>query len=592
MNLQALPVENLQYGLAVAIASYAAALHLPIACLFDNGSSSVFTFRNQFRAALSNILYRRKFFSTDERLRIAEGSCVQSNRQSHASKSSATSSHIGSRPGTADSSGRNSSNMSRRWSRTDAGQLSERITINEAQWFLSLPDKVRQRLFSADEVSVIALRCEAVLQNPCFASIHKLRQLQRRSCSDECAISDSPKRTSMNSARIGSGSDTLPRRGLIEGVGVPFEAHSRAVFKRRDFRRTQSSTMLRVPHPVPRRKAQSQSAASGELLINLPPIPSRNELILSLPSSSSPPPQHNDTTEVTTSKPRYYQDPEARMKLKTYFSSEQKFDELLEFGFPATAEIREQENKSGTPDIDMREGKRASTESRKASETYQRFMLADSLSALSDASSVELESDERDSNSSVDEFDGPATPTEATDATDLYIRYVGQLKSKYSAVDIAKPLSDQRMLPPMPLPPLPSKPKSMAPAPIVHTRHNSKGTNSASTLAVIKPAVATEATSSKPVTGPREMTLKISLTRSDLRTSESNSNDANARVREESNSGDSEGIHAARKADPLALQALPVVSDDVTGAHSPFSAQKSRLQDSVLHLLRGRFARR
>ena len=482
--------------------------------------------------------------------------------------------------------------MSRRYSRIGASQLRERINVSEAQWFLSLPNKVRQRLFSAEEASIIAHKCEAVLQDPCFDSIHKLRQIQRLSCSGEYAISDSSMRASMNSVRTDSGLDMLPRQGLINSSRGRFEAPSKVIQKRKNSRRTQSSSMLSIPYPASRRKTQSHSVDSNEPFISIPRLPSRNELLVPLSSSSpSSSAQHGDAAEVTASQPRYYQDPEARWKLKTYFSSEQKFDELLQFGFPATAGTEESENRTGTPDLDVPGEKNHNAKSRKASQSYQRFMLADSLSALSDASSVELENDERGSNSSIDESDGPLTPTETTDATDMYIRYVGQLESKYSAVDIEKPLSDQRMLPPLPPLPPPSKSKPIAPGPAAHRRQRSKGTDSPNAASTIATVTTREIADCKNTIGPREMTLKISLTRSDLRGSESNGNDIKVSSEDEKHGGD-EGGFAAHEADPLALQALPVVSDDTTGAHSPFTAQKLRLPDSVLQIFRGRFARR
>ena len=394
----------------------------------------------------------------------------------------------------------------------------------------------------------------------------------------------------MTSTRVDSGFGMNPRESFDEGIRrhtrmkIAPEVQSRTLTVRKDSRRTQSSVMLRVPHPAPRRKAQSHSAASNEPLPKLLPISSQNELILPPPppSSSSLPQLNDEAQDATTSKPRYYQDPEARMKLKTYFSSEQKFDELLEFGFPTMAIVKEQGNNATIPDNNKGEAKGNSIESRKTSETYQGFMLADSPPAASDVSSVDLEIEKLDSSSSVDDSDGPATPTEITDATGCYLRYVGQLKSKYSAVDIAKPLSDQRALPP--LPPPSSKSVLTIPAPKVHVRHQSGSTNTSSTAEV--------AANLNPEFGPREMTLKLSLTRSDLRDSE-NSNNSNQKSGEETNPGCDGGIHAAPKdGDPLALQALPVFSEDATGAHSPFPAQKVRLRDNLMQKLRGRLARR
>ena len=459
------------------------------------------------------------------------------------------------------------------------------MTPKEAEWFLSLPAKGRQRLFSKEEISFIAFRCEAILKNPSFATFHRIRYAQRRGCSDVCRGPDLIRKDSMSSTRVDSGFGMYPRESLDEeGVGrrtrrkiVP-EVQSKPLSTRKDFRRTQSSAMLRVPYPAPRRKAQSHSAANNEPLSKLLPIPSQNELILPPPASSPiPSPQPNSESEATTSKPRYYQDPEARMKLKTYFSSEQKFDELLEFGFPAMTTKEEQRNKAMVPEKNIGEVKGSSIKLRKASETQQHFKLADSLTTASDVSSIDLESDKLDSSSSVDDSDGPATPTETTDATNMYLRYVGQLKSKYSAVDIAKPLSDQRELPPLPLPP--SKSILPMPASRVHVRHQSSSTDTSSI-----PEVTAHL---DPASGPREMTLKLSLTRSDLRDSEKR-NSSNQKSMEDSKSRDCGGHTTPKDDDALSLQALPVLSEDVTGAHSPFAVQKVPLRNNLMQKLRGR----
>ena len=44
-------------------------------------------------------------------------------------------------------------------------------------------------------------------------------------------------------------------------------------------------------------------------------------------------------THSADSEATYYQDPEARLKLRVYLASPQKFDEAVEFGFPSQAEV-------------------------------------------------------------------------------------------------------------------------------------------------------------------------------------------------------------------------------------------------------------
>ncbi|KAL5343291.1 hypothetical protein BJX70DRAFT_162720 [Aspergillus crustosus] len=60
---------------------------------------------------------------------------------------------------------------------------------------------------------------------------------------------------------------------------------------------------------------------------------------LSRPSSKSKP-RHTSQSSTSNIDPsaQYYQDPEARLKLRVYLASSQRFDEAVEFGFPALNE--------------------------------------------------------------------------------------------------------------------------------------------------------------------------------------------------------------------------------------------------------------
>ena len=55
------------------------------------------------------------------------------------------------------------------------------------------------------------------------------------------------------------------------------------------------------------------------------------------PSISNPPSRHSGgrSSFTSDSSPTHYQDPEARLKLRVYLASPQKFDEAIEFGFPS-----------------------------------------------------------------------------------------------------------------------------------------------------------------------------------------------------------------------------------------------------------------
>lgn len=62
-------------------------------------------------------------------------------------------------------------------------------------------------------------------------------------------------------------------------------------------------------------------------------------------------PRHSPDASMASVEPNtaHYQDPEARMKLRVYLASPQKFDEAIEFGFPSLDEQLATENKENKP---------------------------------------------------------------------------------------------------------------------------------------------------------------------------------------------------------------------------------------------------
>lgn len=62
-------------------------------------------------------------------------------------------------------------------------------------------------------------------------------------------------------------------------------------------------------------------------------------------------PRHNAHESISSIDPNatHYQDPEARLKLRVYLASPQKFDEAIEFGFPSLDAVTEGANKENKP---------------------------------------------------------------------------------------------------------------------------------------------------------------------------------------------------------------------------------------------------
>ncbi|KAF5011666.1 hypothetical protein FDECE_2241 [Fusarium decemcellulare] len=104
------------------------------------------------------------------------------------------------------------------------------------------------------------------------------------------------------------------------------------------------------------------------------------------------PPRSSPTIDPAAT---HYQDPEARMKLRAYLASPQKFDEAIEFGFPSQDGSRPSEKPKG---LGLKK------ENAKQSDKFRSFLEDDRSSSYSDEASVA----EPDSPKTPQLFDKPA----------------------------------------------------------------------------------------------------------------------------------------------------------------------------------------
>lgn len=226
---------------------------------------------------------------------------------------------------------------------------------NEKSWFLSnyetFPDTIKRKQFSSEEQALLAGRIrEAVILDAADENLISRRR-PRRNPSDPPVLSPSLK----SSIFSGKTSGTL-RRASMSSMADTFldsfqwideeskldlhlDAYHASIFppstgdRKPTFRRQLSVTKLpfgstsvcpiesKSLDPIsPTLSIHSRSKSRGNLLV-APKNPAKHKLNSSL-SSIDP----NAT---------YYQDPEARLKLRVYLASPQKFDEIIEFGFPS-----------------------------------------------------------------------------------------------------------------------------------------------------------------------------------------------------------------------------------------------------------------
>jgi hypothetical protein len=205
-------------------------------------------------------------------------------------------------------------------------------------------------------------------------------------------------------------------------------------------------------------------------------------------------PSFDATAAATDPEAVYYRNPEARHKLRQYLASPQRFDEALTYGFPA-------ESQPDTP------------------QTYN--YRSASANTHYDTSSSYMETPQLEDYRSYDSSDtgteSPATPADA----DFSWR-----ASKYNRVSIFGSL-DTESLPSFDLPFVAEKPKAENVVPFI-----------------------------APPLMNREMTLRMTLTRPDLRANEEEMYGYSRPTSDE---------------DPLALDKLPTPIEDASGARGVFA---------------------
>jgi len=208
----------------------------------------------------------------------------------------------------------------------------------------------------------------------------------------------------------------------------------------------------------------------------------------------------------------HYMDPEARLKLRIYLASPQKFDEAIEFGFPAT---------KSTDTATDPNAARPKLSAGAGSNDVQHFLRDDAVSFLADDNddSSDSEYDESD----FDYLDTPLTPADPDETFRCTTRLT---TSNQSSLD-----------------------SNGLPAPSIRQKQDSF---------------------TQALTGNREMTLRMTLTRPDLR-------------------ADEETLYGWQKTglkeDPLALEELPPLTDDTTGAQGAFAVKSARQASLVKRFL-------
>ncbi|MCJ1469852.1 hypothetical protein MMC07_008495 [Pseudocyphellaria aurata] len=258
----------------------------------------------------------------------------------------------------------------------------------DAQWFMSLPDKVQKTQFTREEQLLLGGRYETVIPDPVDGVFCNLTVIpdaadevfcrfghQRNQSVPTLRNSSVSSQSSCGSLGLDcfSDSDSDMDEAMMDSfrwmdededldltlddyhihMASTTESSTKNSSRRPSFHKSPSVTNIPLGRPsmeaspdpprftgrrpsnaIPHiftqyAKPNTSSKPASPATINFPPKPPT-------PTHSSQTPRHIIETSA-----RHYQDPEARLKLRVYLASPQKFDEAIEFGFPSLVQAKE-----------------------------------------------------------------------------------------------------------------------------------------------------------------------------------------------------------------------------------------------------------
>jgi hypothetical protein len=379
------------------------------------------------------------------------------------------------------------------------------VSQADTQWFYSLPDKIRRQHFSAEERELLSSRPDN-LTAPSPTCTNRRTPSPYTTPPPPYSFDD-PDKPDMdqhyNRART-AGNDGLQRQLTV----VPHRPsiHDRTPSRKLSATSPQSPKMPKSPKFTSHQRDWSQAGTMASL--TRPSIDSNSPVI--------------DPDAV------YYRNPEARHKLRQYLASPQKFDEALNFGFPSSPQTDDELSPSPTPILPPS----SSNNDAKA------FLRHDSISFIDhrcddECMSLSYETSDGDT-------DWPSTPADP----DWSWR-----NSKYNRVSIFGSLNADS---------LPALDLKFTPDPALQPQRTMTSS----------PPLPLHPLRLNPHTLPnREMTLRMTLTRPDLRAND-------------------EELYGWRKQlpddDPLALEELPPAVEDHSGQQGVFAVPDSPASGSSM----------
>lgn len=394
------------------------------------------------------------------------------------------------------------------------------VSQAEIEFYISLPDKLRKLYYSRSEQLALLSKCEQEF----LPHDHAFERAQQRFSDFQFGFKRDPNSTSeqhllrTRSLSLSDDSSVSPHQASFDTSSTQEEEadNESSIFYIDTMSTPSSRKSNRAAAP---RRTMSLTTSSVQYSSSSAMLTANPAGFALAPAPRSR--QHSSslsgrrslqtpTPPIFDPEATYYQDPETRKKLRTYLVSPQKFDEAIEFGFPSASDTEGVTPHFQLPPI--------TNHSRKFSRDMQTFLRDGKLSFFEETTNHEnqgLESDE----DSVPDAESPATPSSTGHSFRLHSRQISH--SRLSPVDQA---------------------------PLSPTYQKFANLN-------------------------REMTLRMTLTRPDLR------------ANDEELYGWQPSSPRTPKDDPLALEDL-VVTDDTTGTKGAFYVKPKPRGNLVARMLK------
>ncbi|KAL9069059.1 MAG: hypothetical protein Q9157_006303 [Trypethelium eluteriae] len=523
---------------------------------------------------------QRKYFSTLERLRIADGAATSSSGRSSPASTSRPSTSSSSRPGHSRAISRvEQADVSRsrtRLRRRPSGREDYALNQLEAQWFMALPEKIKRQHFSREEQALLTKQCDTVIMDPADEALLRSRSRTRTISETREGATSSISMPSHSNPELIVGSRWDPERRPSDPTMSTSPGYSETIgsqLRRPPIQRNRSLNTF-GPFPSTPTNASRPATHAG-----------RSASITTLTNA----PQPSTPREVPTV---FYRDADVRKKLRLYLGSPQKFDEAVEFGFPSTMQTTEDEINPLEKSLQQ-----PPHGNRILNNDLQRFLAGtqDSLAFLdiSDETSAFLEDEEDNSDnrldnliddhkgslvadtSSVSDLEDPSTPSsELDDQFEMVGPTPGHyLPSKKPSLASMKSSATPTSTTSSTLTPTPTrKRKPSDPEP---PQTNKPLPPSPSTLPLRpRPSDSYE----RALLSNREMTLRLTLTRPDLRAADEDIYGWQNEFQHSYSASNTNKKLRVRQlqlnADPLALEDLPPLVEDERGAMGAFGGRR------------------